>query len=332
MKKQMPILAAMIFTAFLLASAILATAPAQENKASETDTSGQAGNSIRKEISEMKWFKNTTATLPQSHGRLVIPDSYSAILGHDAIRFNELINGKSSNSIDEASVISSDFKALTNFQFFDSGYVDEGDWESLNATELLQSVIEATEESNKERRAQGLPEMHVVKWMHQPMYDKNTHTVFWAIEGRDGNGEGVVNSIALRLGRSGFEKLILITNLGDYKPVGGELELMLRAFSFPTGAAYEEHLTTDKAAGYGVATLVGAIVGAKAVKIAAAGGLALFFKPIMAFLAVFLAKAWFLLLLPFIWLKSLIKYLINGRQAKSADATPLITKDDTTQE
>ena len=98
---------------------------------------------------------------------------------------------------------------------------------------------------------------------------------------------------------------------------------MLRAFSFPAGESYEDHLTTDKAAGYGIAALVGAVIGAKVVKVAAAGGLALFFKPIMAFFAVLISKAWFLLLTPFIWLKSLFKSRKNVNET-----TPLGSKDE----
>src|SRR5208283_108122 len=133
----------------------------------------------------------------------------------------------------EATVLSSDLKAQINFDFVQSGYVGEDDWDTLNPTELLQSVIEATEEQNKERRTEGLPEMHVVKWLHQPAYDKSSHTAFGAIEFTDSSGGDIVNSTALRLGRAGFERLMLITEVSDYKPVGSPLDLMLRAFSFP---------------------------------------------------------------------------------------------------
>ena len=206
-----------------------------------------------------------------------------------------------------------------------SGYVVEDDWNTLNPTELLQSIIDQTEEQNKERRAEGLPEMHVAKWLHQPVYDKSTHTAFWAIEATDSNGGDVVNSTALRLGRAGFERMTLITNVSDYTPVGSPLDLMLRAFSFSAGDTYEEHLSTDKAAGYGIAALVGALVGAKVVKVAAAGGLALFFKPILALLVALASKAWVLILAPFVWLASLFK----GRPKKQNISPPTDDKHST---
>ena len=270
----------------------------------------------------MQWYNNTTVTLQNSHGRLVIPEGYSAILAHDAQRMDEIINGKMSanEAPSEAAVFSSDLKAETDFDFVQAGYVSEDDWETLNPTELLKSVSDVTEEHNKERRAEGLAEMHVVKWLHQPVYDKSSHTAFWAIEATDSKGGNVANSTALRLGRAGFERLTLITDTRDYTPVGSPLDLMLRAFSFSAGDTYEEHLSTDKAAGYGIAALVGAVVGAKVVKIAAAGGLALFFKPILAFLAL-------LVLGPFLWLTSIIR---KFRGRKPQQPKPQSQPDDET--
>jgi uncharacterized membrane-anchored protein len=161
---------------------------------------------------------------------------------------------------------------------------------------LLQSVVEATDKGNKERRAENLPEMFVEKWVQQPTFDHASHTAYWSIEARDSRGAEVVNSIAVRLGRSGFEKLVFISAINDYHQLGGTLDHMLKSFSFPEGQTYEDHVSTDKMAGYGIAALVGALVGAKAVKVAAVGGIALFFKPILAVLLAILSKAWVILL------------------------------------
>src|ERR1700741_391077 len=105
----------------------------------------------------------------------------------------------------------------------------------------------------------------------------------------DDRGQGhyrgiyIVNSVAVRLGRTGYEKLTAVTDSSNYSSLGGPLNVMLSAFSFPPGGVYADHVSTDRAAGYGVAALVGMLVGAKVAKVAAAGGLALFFKPILAF-------------------------------------------------
>ena len=304
----------LIAAATILIALLVLAAPARAQDAKS--------DAIAKEIEQMTWLENTTVTLPDSHGRLIIPDDYAAIVGHDALRMLEITNGKPSNKKSEANVFSSDLKAQIDFDFIGTGYVSEDDWNTFDPKALLQSVIEATEEQNKERRAEGLPEMHAVKWLHQPTYNISNHTAFWAIQGTDSNGGGIVNSTALRLGRTGFERLVLIEDIKDYKPVGSPLDLMLASFSFSPGDTYEDHLNTDKIAGYGIAALVGTVVGAKVVKATAAGGLTPFFKQI----AVFFAAVLGILLAPIIWLKSRFK-----RRKCAAGKAPLLSKNESTQ-
>jgi uncharacterized membrane-anchored protein len=261
------------------------------------------------EMLRMPWVNNREIMLAESNGKIAIPHDYRAISGKDANRFSELVNGKPD---DPSEGPSPEAVAVTRcgdtvyFEYSDSGYVDDSDFDSLNPATLLQSISTATEDGNRARRARGLPEIHVVKWLQQPVQDKSTHTFYWALEAKDSTGY-LVNSIALRLGRRGFEKLTAVGGLADYRPLGGPLDVMLRAFSFPAGATYEDHISTDKAAGYGIATLIGIVIGAKVVKVAAAGGLALFFKPILVFCAAFIGKLWVLLLAPFVWIRSLFR-------------------------
>jgi uncharacterized membrane-anchored protein len=276
---------------------------------------------FKREMQQMKWYVNTTITLPASNARLVVPNNYGAILGHDAQRLDEIVNGRSAEnaSTSEAAVLSGDMKAQTDFTFVKSGYISDDDWNTLDANALLRSVSEQTEDQNKERRIERLPELHVVKWLQQPSYDHITHTAFWAIEATDSNGGDVANATAIKLGRDGFERLTTISDMRDYVAIGGPLDLMLRSFSFSAGDGYEEHRSTDKVAGFGIAALVGALVGAKAVKVAAAGGLALFFKPILALFLALLSKAWVLLLAPFVFLKSIIS---RGRRKNVVVSVP----------
>jgi len=93
-----------------------------------------------------------------------------------------------------------------------------------------------------------------------------------------------VNSRALRLGRSGFELLTWVGNGNAYQAVGGDLDVMLRSFSFDQGSRYSDFTTGDKVAAYSIGGLVATIAGAKLLKVAAAGGLLLFFKKIAIFI------------------------------------------------
>jgi uncharacterized membrane-anchored protein len=284
--------------------------------------SAQNMDQIRDEASRMHWIESTTTTLPLSNSKLALPENYRAVIGTDAKRLDQLINGRRQETL-EGYAVSPDGSSEIHFDYTSEGYVKDDDWSDINASELLQDIKQNTENSNELRRKNGMSEIHVVKWLQEPTFDKTAHTAYWAIEGQDKNGY-LVNSIAIRLGRNGYEKLNSITSLNDYKPVNSDLEVMLRAFAFPNGSTYEDHIAGDKMAGYGLAALIGAVAGAKVLKIAAAGGLALFFKPIMAFLAACMGKTWFLLLAPFIWIRNRFK-----RTASPANPTApeLDTKD-----
>jgi uncharacterized membrane-anchored protein len=80
------------------------------------------------------------------------------------------------------------------------------------------------------------------------------------------------------------------------------------------GARYTDFLPSDKTAAYGIAGLVATVLGVKAAKAAAAGGFALFFKQIMAFGLLVLAKAKVLVLLPFVWLASLVRKIFRSKK------------------
>jgi len=121
-------------------------------RAQQTGTDAETTPAQQALINEMKamtWLKDTTITLPDSHARLVLPNGHSAVSGRDAKRLDQLINGTSRESDDEAQVVSSDLRYQVNFAFFKGGYVDEGDWYTLDPSKILESVIDATEEANK---------------------------------------------------------------------------------------------------------------------------------------------------------------------------------------
>jgi uncharacterized membrane-anchored protein len=271
------------------------------------------------ELKQMKWYKNTTLDLPTSHGKYILTDGYLAVLGNDAKRIEELSNGKSNQQSDvEAVQVSKDFSNEIHLDYNDSGYVDEKDWTDINPDKLLEEIRYNSIEQNKNRKSAGIDELYVDKWLRKPTYDAENHTVYWAMQISESSGGKIVNSTAIKLGRHGYERLLLIINQNDYAASGQILAEGLKSFSFPEGGRYEDHAPGDKVAGYGVAALVGALVGAKALKIAAAGGLIAFFKPMIAFLAVLAGKAWALLLLPFIWVKSLFK-----KQTRPKTQSPL---------
>lgn len=237
---------------------------------------------------DLNWKDQGTYSMPLSNSTISLPVGRSIVIGKDAMRLNELYGNPENESI-EAITIDEHFHSVY-FTNYKEGYVSIKDWGEINPDEFLQSIIENTEEANKLRRQKSFSELHVLGWLQEPTLDKHNNTVFWAIDAEDDDGDSLVNSVALRLGREGFEKIVWVTDRDTYTPFGGELDIMLRAHSFDPGFRYNDHKKGDKIASYGIASLVAAVAGAKIVK---AGGIAVLLKKGGAVIAAGIATAFY---------------------------------------
>src|SRR5215470_7270454 len=64
-------------------------------------------------------------------------------------------------------------------RFFKSGYIKDDDAKEWKVDEMLENLKEGTEESNKDRRSRGLPEIDVLGWVEAPKYDPSVHRLVW---------------------------------------------------------------------------------------------------------------------------------------------------------
>lgn len=261
----------------------------KRNFLSEAELTEEAFKSLGN-WSELNWKTEGRHQLPLSNSTISIPCGYALVTGNDAIAIYT-IEGEPVNEFLEAYVVdSSNFDSSVVFQNIKTGYVSIDDWKEIDPKELLEEIIKNTEEDNKERRKRGSTELHVIGWVQQPTLDQNTNTVFWAIEADSGDNENLINSVAIRLGREGYEKITWITSQSSYVPFGGHLDTMLRAHSFDPGYRYNDYKKGDKLAGYGIATLVAATVGGKVVK---ASGIAVLLKKLGGLLFAGIAAAFY---------------------------------------
>jgi uncharacterized membrane-anchored protein len=247
------------------------------------------------EFNNMHWVSDTTQKLSDSNSTIVLPPGYMMVVGAEAERFVFLANGVHESTTEAAVVNTGNYDSVI-FEFIDDGYVTSDDWNEVDAVSMLDSIKQSTADANTDRRKQGIEELTVIGWLQEPTLDRQTNTVFWAIEGAGAESGPVVNAIALRLGRFGYERLNWITSPEQYKSAGTDLDVMLRAHSFDPGARYVDYVSGDKVAGYGIASLVAAVAGAKLAKAAGVGAILLLLKKFMgvAIVAVVavLAGAW----------------------------------------
>ena len=177
--------------------------------------------------------------------------------------------------------------AIVYYEKLGDGYVRIDDWDEVDADAMLKSISDNTEADNVKRRSAGISPLHVIGWMERPRLDRTTKTVRWAIEAMDEREGATLNSVALILGRDGFEKL---TWIGPKSAMNSDLLRTAQvSFSFPTGGRYSDHQPGDKLAEYGIAGLVAAVLGAK---VATKLGL-------LAVLTVFAKKIGVLIVVPF---------------------------------
>jgi uncharacterized membrane-anchored protein len=158
---------------------------------------------------------------------------------------------------------------------------------------MLKGIKDNTEAANADKKAQGITPLHVLGWVKQPAYDSATKTVRWAINAKDeGQSEPIVNSVALVLGRHGYEEFTWVVDQSKYVSSGGMLDRVVAAQHFDQGARYQDYISGDKLAGYGIAALVGTAAGATLVKTGALVGLLLLLKKFWLLLAAGVAWAW----------------------------------------
>ena len=65
--------------------------------------------------------------------------------------------------------------------FQKSGYIREDDAKSWNVDDMLKSIKEGADETNKSRASRGIPELDVVGWAEPPNYDDINHRLVWAL-------------------------------------------------------------------------------------------------------------------------------------------------------
>lgn len=237
----------------------------------------------------LDWKHDGNHKLPFSNSTISLPKDHHLVIGEDA-RVLDAMNGNFRNECIEAVTFNDTYNSMVIFLSINEGYVSLNDWNKINAETMLKEISERTEEENKERKIQKLEEIHVIDWLQKPLLNTKKNTVSWAIEAEREGGERFVNSVAIKLGRLGYEKLIWVTDKSQYIPENGELDLLMNAHKFDRGFRYKDFTKGDKVAKYGIASLVAATVGAKILK---ATGLIILIKKIGAVVIAFFAALFY---------------------------------------
>jgi uncharacterized membrane-anchored protein len=234
----------------------------------------QTDQQKKEEIQRMHWIAQGDMKFKTSSSALALPKDFRGVAGSDAARLNQILNADDSSTT-EGVIVAPD-ESLVYLQYFDAGFITVDDWADLKADDLLEQVRQNTETGNPARISAGLPALHVDGWLQRPALDRELRRADWAFSAHQEGGPKIINAVAIQLGRSGYEKIIWAGTPEAFN--GSSLDAVLRGYSFDGGARYADHTDSDKAAGYGIAALIGAVVGGKAIQVAAGAGFLVLLK------------------------------------------------------
>ncbi len=191
------------------------------------------------------------------------------------------------------------------FTYHDIGYVKMDDWEEhIDKDELLKEIQKSTEAANKIKE-KGYPKLYVDGWAQEPYLDKANAIVYWAIAAHTSEGSSIVNAKAMKLGRKGFAEIVWMGNPNQFANAQQSLSPSLAAYQYDEGSKYADYVPgTDTVAAVGAGALAYKLITGKAAAKTSAG--------LLALLAIFAKKLWFLIFVPFIFVWKWIKGLFTG--------------------
>jgi uncharacterized membrane-anchored protein len=196
----------------------------------------------------------------------------------------------------EVGVLISDEGWTMFFDYDAIGYVKDDEKDSLDADELMDSMVSNQEAANQSRIDRGWDAMKMQGWATKPYYDPNTNNLKWAFNlssSQDNFQEIWINESIRLLGRSGVMNVILVTGPENFAAAEASADGLLASnFNYVVGERYTEFKEGDKIAEYGLAALV---LGGAGVMAAKSGLLAKFWKFIvfgLIALAGFFRKIW----------------------------------------
>ncbi len=161
--------------------------------------------------------------------------------------------------------------------YSDEGYVSDEDAAKIDYNALLKQLQDEATAANDERKRQGYETVQLVGWAVPPRYDSTSKKMYWAKElAFEGGPEHTLNYDVRVLGRHGFLSLNAVAGVSQLGQVREGMAQLLPMAEFDSGARYADYnSSTDKAAGYGLAALIGGGIAAKTGLLAKIGALLL---------------------------------------------------------
>lgn len=178
------------------------------------------------------------------------------------------------------------------------GYVKLDDWDGADRQAEVDAIWNDFVEGSREQGKALGQRIEPVRWYVQPTLNKEKSYLYYAIL-IDWEGEMIINAKASLFDRQGYIPFRIIPESSDLSEAELQrlVEVSLNAYQPETKQAYFDFQDGDKVAAVGAIGVLATLVGVKYGKAAATG--------FVAILLLLLKKAWFVLLIPLVFLKKL---------------------------
>jgi uncharacterized membrane-anchored protein len=222
-------------------------------------------------LPQLDWVRGPTTAKLGDVAEIKVPEGYAFLASADTRKLLEAMGNRTSgNELGLVAVKESQWFAI--FEWHAVGYVKDDD-SDIDASALLKSISEATEEGNEWRKQHGATPMHVDDWVEKPHYDATTHNLVWGLGAHDDEGAHVVNYNVRLLGRHGYMSITLVESPEGFAAARAGFAQMLTGFGYVSGGRYAEYVSGDRLAEVGLAALVAGGAGAAAAKLGLFGKL-----------------------------------------------------------
>jgi uncharacterized membrane-anchored protein len=232
-----------------------------------------------------------------------LPEKFAFAPKAEAGRFMRAIGNRVNNDF-IGLILGEQLSGFVVVAFTPEGYIKDDDAKDWDIDELLQSLKDGTEQSNKDRVKRGLPEIAVLGWIEKPAYDAGSHRLAWAISSQSKNAPAIekqgINYNTYLLGREGYLSLNLVTDVDAVEEEKPAAKQLLAAVSFNAGQRYEDfNAATDRVSEYGLAALIGGLAAKK--------------LGLLAVIGVFLVKAWKIVLIGLLAVAAIAKQFFKRK-------------------
>lgn len=225
-----------------------------------------SGQELYKKIEKLGWVDGPkTISFGKADAKIYVKSGSSYLFGEDAQQYMYWVNGV---EFRDTEYLIQTPNAEYFYTFHKVGKVPN-DFKDLDSDELLKSMKDSMPVQNKKRIASGLPTATNIKWFQKPTFDEKNHAAYYSYSVDWSDGGKTVQSAVLILGRYGYADITVLVNAQKYSR--DNIIQAIDTFGYNKEQEYTAWRQGDLVAAAGVAGLVAASAGGKAVVTASKG-------------------------------------------------------------